>query len=93
MDTDEDAVVGEAAWQITHESLAALEGSPVWVEWAVGLSFSIAAEEIYGPEGKLRRWGMAWPTAEAMTSTLYNNMGGGVPAAVVDELVRLSAPK
>jgi hypothetical protein len=88
-------VVGEAVWQITHESLAALEGSPAGVDWAVGFSdsFSITAEEIYGPEGKLWYWGMAWPTAEAMTSTLYNNMGGGVPFAVVDELVRLSAPK
>ena len=65
------------------------------MDWAVGFSdsFSITAEEIYGPEGKLWYWGMAWPTAEAMTSTLYNNMGGGVPVAVVDELVRLSAPK
>ena len=53
----------------------------------------MTAEEIYGPEGKLWYWGMAWPTAEAMTSTLYNNMGGGVPTAVIDELVRLSAPK
>ena len=88
-------VVGEVVWQITHESLVALQGSPAWVDWAVGFSdsFSITAEEIYGPEGKLWYWGMAWPTAEAMTSTLYNNMGGGVPVAVVDELVRLSAPK
>ena len=88
-------VVGEAVWQITHESLEALGDSAAWVDWAVGFSdsFSIAAEEIYGPDGKISYWGLTWSTAEAMTSTLYNNMGGGVPAAVIDELVRLSAPK
>ena len=88
-------MVGEAVWQITHGSLAALEASAAWVDWAAGFSdfFSITAEDIYGPDGKISYWGLTWPTAEAMTSTLYNNMGGGVPVAVVDELVRLSAPK
>jgi len=88
-------MAGEAVWQITHESLAALEDSAVWVDWAVGFSdlFLITAEEIYGPDGKIGYWGLTWSTSEAMTSTLYNNMGGGVPAAVIDELVRLSSPQ
>ncbi len=35
-------------------------------------------------------WGMVWTTAQAMRTTLCQNMGGGVPIEVIDQLVSLS---
>jgi hypothetical protein len=83
----------ESVWQITNKSLVALEASRAWRKWAIGLSAGFTATEIYGPDGKLPHWGSTWPTARAMQSALCDNMGGGVPIEVIDELVRASAPK
>ena len=88
-----DETAGEAMWQITDESLATLEDSQAWAESGIGDSPGFTAHEIYGPDGKLPHWGSTWPTAKAMPSSLCDNMGGGVPIEVIDELVRASAPK
>jgi hypothetical protein len=84
---------GASVWRITDESLAALEDLLAWADWAIRGSHGFTARDIYGPDGRIFHWGSTWPTAEAMSSALCDNHGGGVPIGVIDELVRLSAPK
>src|SRR5436309_1869267 len=76
--------------RITVESLAALERSEQWRQW-MGTGERFTALEIYGPGGKLPYWGTVWDQPEEMGAALCDNMGGGVPLTVIDELVRLSA--
>ena len=73
-------------WEITDDALSSLEKSKAWKTFATQSGFTAA--EVYGPEGKLPYWGQQWTTAKEMESALCANMGGGVPMAVIKELVK-----
>ena len=81
----------EVRWEITYESLAALEESHAWKNWPAVETNGFTALFAYGPDGRMGYWGMVWNTAQDMHSTLSQNMGGGVPIEVIDKLVSLSA--
>ena len=81
----------EIRWEITYESLAALEESHPWKNWTADDTYGYATLYVYGPDGRMGSWGMVWNTAQDMRSTLCQNMGGGVPIEVIDKLVSLSA--
>jgi hypothetical protein len=81
----------EVRWEITYESLAALEESQAWKNWPAVDANGFTALYAYGPDGKMGYWGMVWDSAQDMRSTLCQNMGGGVPIEVIDKLVSLSA--
>ena len=78
-------------WRITPEALAGLEASKAWQTSAIAGRFT--AEEVYGPDGRLRPLGYEWDSAGAMRGTLMQNMGGGVPIEVIRELVRQCSPE
>ena len=80
----------EDRWKITCESLAALEESHAWKTWLGVNAYGWTTLYVYGPDGRMGYWGMVWTTAQAMRSTLCQNMGGGVPIEVIDQLVSLS---
>ena len=47
--------------------------------------------EIYGPEGKMGHYfSKTWATADDMCSDLSQNHGGGVPMAVIEQVVNAS---
>jgi type I restriction enzyme M protein len=74
-------------WEITDDTLTALEKSKVWMKWAEsGAGFTPA--EVYGPNGKLPYWGHTWESAAAMTRALSENHGGGVPIDVIKQVVK-----
>jgi type I restriction enzyme M protein len=79
-----------ARWEITEESLAALEESSQWKTWMKKEPPISTTTELYGPEGTLPYWGKSWESPAEMTTALSENMGGGVPAAVIKQLVKLS---
>ena len=75
--------------QISHEALTQLQESTVWNE-RIGLSTGFSTEEVYGPTGKLSwLWQSSWVTESAMRNDLMQNMGGGVPIEVINELVTI----
>lgn len=79
--------------KITLESLAELQSGAIFSRYfPKGSEFT--AENIYGPEGKLSGlWEQTWNSPVEMRSNLCTNMGGGVPIAVIDELVRICSTK
>jgi len=81
----------EVQWEITYESLAALEESHTWKNWTANDTYGFTTLYAYGPDGRMGYWGMVWNTAQDMRSTLCQNMGGGVPIEVINKLVSLSA--
>jgi len=81
----------EIRWEITYESLAALEESHPWKNWTADDTYGYTTLYVYGPDGRMGYWGMVWNTAQDMRSTLCQNMGGGVPIEVIDKLVSFSA--
>lgn len=77
-------------WRITDDALTALAKTKPWKKWAdTGHGFT--PEDCYGPEGKLRGRGDTWNSAREMEFDLLDNHGGGVPADVIRELVKIAA--
>jgi len=77
-------------WRVTADALAGLEASKAWRTSELAGRFT--ANEVYGPEGRLRVLGAEWDSAQSMLNALKTNMGGGVPIEVIKELVRQCAP-
>ena len=78
-------------WAITSESLARLSSSKTWKIFNQNPEVNFTPEGIYGSDGKLRQFsGRKWEKQEDMRSDLMSNMGGGVPIAVIDTLVKSS---
>jgi hypothetical protein len=76
--------------RLSHEALALLQASETWKN-TLGQVAGFTAESIYGADGKLRHyWDRIWSSAEEMRSDLMQNMGGGVPIEVIDELVGIA---
>ena len=76
--------------RLTIEVLNEINRGEIWNSY-FGARFQRSAEEVYGPEGALKWiWDSSWNTGEEMRSDLCENMGGGVPIAIIDELVRLT---
>ena len=75
--------------RISHEALTQLQESTAWNE-SIRLSTGLTTEEVYGPKGKLSwLWQSSWATESAMRSDLMQNMGGGVPIEVINELAAI----
>jgi hypothetical protein len=75
--------------RLSHEALAQLQASESWKN-TLGQIGGFTAESVYGPEGKLKHyWESAWGSPEQMRADLMQNMGGGVPIEVLDELVEI----
>ncbi len=73
--------------RLSHDALALLQESEIWKS-TLGQVAGFTAESIYGQEGKLKQyWESYWSSAEEMRSDLMQNMGGGIPINVIDELV------
>ena len=79
--------------KITHASLEELQASEVFYRRFPKES-GFTAENIYGPDGKLSwPWHESWNSANEMHSDLCQNMGGGVPIEIINELVRICSAK
>ena len=75
--------------RISHKALSELQESKAWNE-SIGLSSSFTTEEVYGPTGKLSwLWQCSWDSESMMRNDLMQNMGGGVPIDVINELVAI----
>jgi hypothetical protein len=73
--------------RLSHEALAQLQASESWKN-TLGQVAGFTAESVYGPEGKIKQyWDRTWESPEQMRADLMQNMGGGVPIEVIDELV------
>jgi hypothetical protein len=78
-------------WAINDDVLRALAQSDSWKDSGLNGSYGFTPQLIYGPKGKLPQyWGRTWDTAGRMYNDLCFNMGGGVPIAVIQELVNRS---
>jgi type I restriction enzyme M protein len=84
-------------WEITPETLEQLRQSKPMIKWAQ-LEASLSARSSDNAEGPQIEWvpyqdevGRTWRTADAMLNELRDNMGGGVPPAVIRETVKLAA--
>jgi hypothetical protein len=89
--TDEDArgLILFKKLRLSHEALALLQESKMWQN-ARSLSTEFTTNSVYGPEGKLNQfWPTTWESPEQMRLDLMQNMGGGVPIEVIDELVKI----
>ncbi|MCU0277451.1 MAG: type I restriction-modification system subunit M [Candidatus Nanopelagicales bacterium] len=75
-------------WEITTETLQRLAASRPMGRWAVAESTGRSAEG-WTPYRELV--GRSWHSAQAMLADLSDNMGGGVPLAVIREAVNLAA--
>jgi len=75
--------------RITHLALTTLQNGEIFQEFFPSSS-GFTAESIYGPGGALRSlWNQSWNSAGDMRSDLCQNMGGGVPIVIIEELVRI----
>jgi hypothetical protein len=73
-------------WKMTIEVLAELGETGIVIS-----SKNLTYSEIHGPGGKMSHYfSKTWPTAEAMRSDLSQNHGGGVPMAVIEQVVNAS---
>ncbi|WP_226963984.1 hypothetical protein [Nostocoides sp. F2B08] len=78
-------------WVITEDTLDKLAASKAWAKWPDAISSPPGAaienvRSIYGG------WiGTQFPTEKACKDAFTENMGGGVPIGVINELVRLAA--
>lgn len=78
-------------WEITEESISLLEESAAWKQSGFFERYGFTPTNVYGARGTLSCfYGITWNAAESMKSNLCQNMGGGVPIEVIDELVRIS---
>ena len=73
-------------WQMTVEVLAELGETGIFIS-GKNLTYS----EIYGPGGKMGHYfSKTWATADGMRGDLSQNHGGGVPMAVIEQVVNAS---
>ena len=73
-------------WKMTDEALEALGETGIVIT-----SRNLTYLEIYGPEGKMGHYfSKTWATADDMWSDLSQNHGGGVPMAVIEQVVNAS---
>ncbi len=78
--------------RINSSVLARLGVSAVWKNSNPLLAGRFTPEEIDGPSGKLNSfWNIEWINEDEMRSALYQNMGGGVPVEIIEELIALCA--
>lgn len=76
--------------RITKSVLVELEQSQIWTSSTLRVFHHWKPDDIYGAEGKLNYfWGREWLSDEEMRKDLYQNMGGGVPVEIIEELIRL----
>ena len=82
--------MGVGKFRLTNEILSEINRGEIWNKY-FGNGFHRSAEEVYGPEGALSWiWESSWNTRDEMRSDLCENMGGGVPIEIIDELVRIT---
>ena len=73
-------------WKMTIEALEALGETGIVISGK-----SLTYLEIYGSEGKMGHYlSKTWATANDMGSDLSQNHGGGVPMAVIEQVVNAS---
>ena len=73
-------------WKMTIEALEALGETGIVISGK-----NLTYLEIYGPEGKMGHYfSKTWATANDMGSDLSQNHGGGVPMAVIEQVVNAS---
>lgn len=73
-------------WKMTIEALEALGETGIVISGK-----NLTHLEIYGPEGKMGHYfSKIWSTASDMGSDLSQNHGGGVPMAVIEQVVNAS---
>ena len=78
------------SFRLTHKILGEINRGEIWNRYFGG-KFLMGAEDIYGPEGKLRWiWNSSWGSRDEMRSDLCENMGGGVPIEIIEELIRIT---
>lgn len=83
-------IVEVEKFRLTHEILGEINRSEIWKSYFGG-SIQLSAEDIYGPEGKLQWiWNSSWVDGDDMRSDLCENMGGGVPIEIIEELIRIT---
>ena len=76
--------------KLTHSVLSELNESEEWKSWGGAKKGGFTPENVYGPLGSLRwLWGRNWSSPKLMLGDCLTNMGGGVPASVIYELVDL----
>ena len=68
--------------RITQDSLDALAASKVWAKHG---------QAEFGDTARLWQTGEEWNSTDAALIALLDNMGGGIPAPIIKELVKLSA--
>ena len=73
-------------WKMTIEALEALGETGIVISGK-----NLTHLEIYGPEGKMGHYfSKTWASASDMGSDLSQNHGGGVPMAVIEQVVNAS---
>ena len=73
-------------WKMTIEALEALGETGIVISGK-----NLTYLEIYGPEGKMGHYfSKTWATADGMRGDLSQNHGGGVPMAVIEQVVNAS---
>lgn len=76
--------------RVTHEALALLQESDSWKNWRAGANGHFTAEGIYGNGGLISTiWGKEFASAEDLDGAFCENMGGGVPREITNELVKI----
>ena len=74
-------------WRVDEGALARLEESPAWQAWS-GAGRGWTPADVYGPTAPLGfHWGVVHETEKSLFIALCENMGGGIPMAVIRALV------
>lgn len=78
-------------WEITDETLTQLATSKAWAKWPDGVSEppEAAIEDVRNVYGQ--SVGRSFTTEKECKAAFAENMGGGVPIGVINELVKLAA--
>jgi hypothetical protein len=79
--------------RIDSQVLSELVNSKVWKDY-FEVEIGITPNDIFGEDGPLN-WltHKTWISVEDMEADLYQNMGGGIPIPVLDELAILVAKR
>jgi len=69
-------------------ALSELQLSAEWNDWMRESPLQLTTQEIYGSKGRLGHlWEQSWNSPTLMLYSFLNNMGGGVPVEVIQEIV------